>query len=345
MKAHRIRRDGVRARDLAGRILSRDVPGPDGGRAFAKGQVLHDGDVPALLALPWDELHLVEPEPGEVQEEEAGRRIARAVAGEGTVVGAIAGGHWPITAARRGLLRVDAARLERVNGEDGVCAYTLYDGQIVERGEVVARAKISPFAIAASRIEAVEQIAREAPPLRVCAFRPATVAAVVQETLGERAMLRFRAVLAEKVAWFGAALREPTFVPATGDDVAAAVREVVAAGAEIVVMAGTRALDPLDATFVALEELGAPLERFGVPAHPGSLFWMAWLGDVPVLGMPSCGLFSQATVFDLVLPRLLAGERVGRAELIALGNGGLLSREYAFRFPRYREGAGRGELD
>lgn len=345
MKAHRVARAGARERDLTGRILSRDVRGPDGGRAFAKGQVLRAGDVPALLALPWDELHLVEAEPGELHEEEAGRRIARAVAGEGTAVGEIAGGHWPITATRRGLLRVDAARIERMNDVDGACAYTLYDGQIVEPGEVVARAKVTPFVIAASRVERVEAIAREAPPVTVRAFLPATVAAVVQETLGERAMTRFRAALAEKIAWFGATLREPSFVAATGDAVAAATREAVAGGARIVVMAGTKALDPLDAAFVALEQLGAPLERFGVPAHPGSLFWIARLGDVAILGMPSCGLFSQATVFDLVLPRLLAGERVGRAELIALGNGGLLSRDYAFRFPRYREGAGRGELD
>jgi molybdopterin biosynthesis enzyme len=104
-------------------------------------------------------------------------------------------------------------------------------------------------------------------------------------------------------------------------------------------------MDPLDPVWLALDRLGVTIERFGVPAHPGSLFWIAWHGDVPILGMPTCGLFAQATVFDLVLPRILAGERVGRAELAELGHGGFLTRELAFRFPRYRGGVVRGAIE
>jgi len=84
--------------------------------------------------------------------------------------------------------------------------------------------------------------------------------------------------------------------------------------------------------------------RHGTPAHPGSLLWLARWKDRPVLGMPACGMFSQATSFDLVLPRLLAGEEVGNAELAGMGHGGLLSRESAWRFPPYRQSAARGEL-
>lgn len=84
--------------------------------------------------------------------------------------------------------------------------------------------------------------------------------------------------------------------------------------------------------------------RHGVPAHPGSLLWLARWRQRPVLGMPACGMFSQATAFDLVLPRLLAGEEMGAGELAALGHGGLLSRDSAWRFPPYRASAARGEL-
>jgi len=109
-------------------------------------------------------------------------------------------------------------------------------------------------------------------------------------------------------------------------------------------VAGTRAMDELDPTFVALEDLGGQRVRQGVPAHPGSLFWIARLGAVPVLGLPSCGLFSEATVFDLVLPRILCGDRVGGAELASLGHGGFLTRDMAFRFPPYRRSRRRGEV-
>lgn len=87
------------------------------------------------------------------------------------------------------------------------------------------------------------------------------------------------------------------------------------------------------------------MERHGAPAHPGSLLWISRWGERQVVGMPTCGMFSQATTFDLVLPRILAGEAIGNAEIAALGHGGLLSREMAFRFPPYRATAPRGELE
>ena len=108
--------------------------------------------------------------------------------------------------------------------------------------------------------------------------------------------------------------------------------------------AGANALDPLDPLFGAMARLGGRFVRLGVPAHPGSLLWLARLGRVPVLGMPSCGMFSQATAFDLVLPRMLAGEEVGAGDLAALGHGGLLSRDMAFRFPPYRADRERGTV-
>ena len=121
-------------------------------------------------------------------------------------------------------------------------------------------------------------------------------------------------------------------------------RTSIASGARIVVVAGANALDPLDPVFTAIERLGGRLVRNGVPAHPGSLLWLARVGPVPVLGMPGCGMFSQATLFDLLLPRLLAGETLSPEGLAAYGHGGLLGREMAFRFPPYRAGRDRGTL-
>ena len=344
MKAHRITRDSLDGDRLEGMVLCEDVRDATGRPALKKGQVLGGTDLPTLGALEWTELHVIERDRGELLEEDAGRHVAGAAAGDGTAVGTFSGGHWAITSTRRGVLEVEVGTLAKMNRIEGVCVYTLYDGQIVDAGELVARAKITPFVLRAEAVERAEELARDGL-VRVREFRPARIAAVVQERLDERALTRFRQVLSEKAAWFGASLADVRVTPAETDAVADAIGEVVRLGAQVIVMAGTRAMDPLDPAFVALDRLGAPLERYGVPAHPGSLLWLARLGDTPVVGMPACGLFSQATTFDLVFPRLLAGQEVSRDSLADLGHGGLLTKDLSFRFPRYRETGPRGEVE
>src|SRR5262249_58254502 len=103
--------------------------------------------------------------------------------------------------------------------------------------------------------------------------------------------------------------------------------------------------DPVDPVFGALRLIGARMERHGAPAHPGSVLWLAWWNDDPVLGMPTCGMFSQATTFDLVLPRILAGDRLDNRDIAELGHGGLLSRDMAYRVSPYPPSATRGELE
>ncbi|HEX5439041.1 MAG TPA: hypothetical protein VFW98_17950 [Gemmatimonadaceae bacterium] len=346
MKAYALRRDEASADRLAGRLLCHPLRGAQGEAAFAKGAVIQEGDVPAVMALPWDVLHLVERAPDELLEEDAGRRLASAVAGDGIEVRDFSGGRSPLAAAARGILRVNVDALQRMNSVEGVSVYTLYDRQITERGDVVAQAKITPFVLAESRVAEAERIARDADGVvKVHPFVPMTVGAVVKESLGERAMARFRDALQAKIAWFGSRLVEPAFVSPTADAIAAAIELLRQGGAQVIIVAGAKAMDPLDPAFQALETLGIGIDRHGVPAHPGSLFWLGHAGNSIVLGMPTCGLFSKATVFDLILPRVLAGETVNSSALAELGHGGLLSHDMAYRFPPYDPSASRGAAE
>jgi molybdopterin biosynthesis enzyme len=149
----------------------------------------------------------------------------------------------------------------------------------------------------------------------------------------------------EKAAWFGSSLLEPCVVSRNARSIAVAMEGALGGGAGLLAVAGTVAMDPLDPGFEAIRLLRGTVERVGVPAHPGSLLWLARIGGIPVVGMPSCGLFSRATVFDLVLPRLLAGLPVDSEWLASLGHGGLLTRDVAARFPPYRPRQERGAVD
>ena len=344
MKAIAQRRADATADLLVGRVLCHDVRDAGGKVALAKGAVVDAAAARMLLGIPWEEIHLLAVDPGDLHEEDAGRRLATAATGDGVEVKGYTGGQWTLTASRRGLLRIDVRRLADVNVHEGIAVFTLFDGQPVERGETVAKAKVTPLVISGDTVRAVEKAAGDGA-VAVAPFRPAVVGAVARESLEPRQRARFEAALKQKIDWFGSRLLDIRFAEPSARGVADELTTLRNEGAEVLIVAGASALDPLDPVFGGLTLLGGRMERHGAPAHPGSLLWLARWNELAVLGMPTCGMFSQATTFDLVLPRLLAGERVGNGEIAGLGHGGLLSREMAYRFPPYRADVARGELE
>jgi hypothetical protein len=345
MKAIAIQHASATSDALEGRIACHDVRDQAGKVAIAKGQLLDAAAAARLLTLPWPEVHLLELEPGDVHEEPAGSRLAAAACGANVEVKGYTGGQWSLGAQRRGLVSVNEAALAAVNRLEGMSVFTLYDLQPVEAGEAVARAKITPLAIPERLVRDAEARAGSAGGLvAVKPFRPHVLAALSRETLAPPQRQRFESSLAEKVDWFGSRLLPVRYAAGDAAAVAAEMESLLAEGADILIAAGAGSLDPLDPVFAGLERLGGRMVRHGAPAHPGSLLWIADLRGHPVLGMPACGMFSQATTFDLVLPRILAGEPTGAGELAALGHGGLLSRDSAYRFPPYRKSGARGEL-
>ena len=345
MKAHALVPSESGADRLVGWVLAHDVRDSAGALLARKGERLEPDSAARLVAGSREEIHILEMEPGDLHEEPAGERVARAAAGSGVSVRDSASGQWAIVSGQRGILKVATPLLAAVNGLEGVSVYTLFDGQVVDAGEVVARAKVTPLVIPESVVREMEERCRRAGAcVAVQGFERVPVAAVAPASLAPRARARFETVLREKLDWFGASLAGLAYPEAEAATLARAIEESIGAGAGIVVVAGANALDPLDPVFTAIERLGGRMVRNGVPAHPGSLLWLARVGSVPVLGMPGCGMFSQATLFDLLLPRLLAGEALGPEGLAAYGHGGLLGREMAFRFPPYRAGRDRGTL-
>ena len=327
--------------DLLGAVVTEDVRG-ERRKLFAKGHRLTEGDLTALPQLDRP-IHAVRLEPGEVHEDGAGRRLAEAVAGDGlgrsVELRGPAQSRYNLVAARRGIFRVDAARLKAINLLPGMAVFTLPDGVVVREGKVVTGVKITPVAVADEILAEAEQTAAESPIIKVRPFLPLAVGVVSTEGMAERVRQRFRETVERKVGWYGGRVigfEEPAAEPAA---VAVAIERLVAAGADVVLAAGGNTIDPLDPTLLALAEVGAEMVRFGAPAHPGSMFWLAQRGAVPIVNLASCSMYSKATVADLVLPPIMAGERVGPGELADLGLGGLLDRGMTWRFPPYDDEA------
>ncbi|HSB53596.1 MAG TPA: hypothetical protein VLD58_04540 [Gemmatimonadales bacterium] len=287
-------------------------------------------------------LRLAWPDPGDLHEDDASMRLARAVAGHHVRVGTPKQSKVDLTAAVDGVLRIDIAALGRLNRIDPLEVFTLFHGQAVRAGEVVASVKVAPHLVAESAVVAGERVAGEAAPLiDIAAYRPLAVAALAAESLAPGGLERFEQAARTKVSSLGGKFLGVTQV-GTEDpgEAASQLREALSRTAltervPLLLVGGVSAGDPLSPFYEALEGLGGRVLRRGVPAHPGSMIWLAALGDTVILGLPQCGMFSMATAADLVLPRLLTGEEITPDTLADLGHGGLLGKEMRFRFPDY----------
>lgn len=278
-------------------------------------------------------------EPGELHEDDAAVRLAKAVAGPGLDVRGPNQSRLDLVASTAGVVNVAVAELERLNRLDPLEVFTVYDGQIVEVGDLVASVKVAPHVVDAAIVEAGARIAGfgSQPIVWVAPFTARRVGVVVKESVRATARERFEASVRAKVEGLGSAIIDIVYVDDDPDAVEAAVARFVrgADTADLVLTAGSASTDPHDAFFVAIETLGGRLVRRGVPSHPGSMLWLARIGHTTILGLPTCGAYSKATAADLLLPRLLSGEPASEKTVAKLGHGGILTRSQRFRFPPY----------
>ena len=319
-----------------GSVLCHDIPGADGRPALRKGHRLDLADAATLSRAAPEELHVIWLEKEDVDENTAATRLAHAVAGPGVEVHAPAESQARLSAAWRGLARVDAATLAAINGVEGVTVFTISDGAPVEQGRTLAGVKITAFAIPGNTLEAAELIATSAPhgpPVTVGRFLPLRVSAVVRQRIDQATRRRFEASLRQRVDWFDGVVGSIEYPedPAAADS----ALFTAAATADLVIVVGLATVDPLESTWRGLLHAGAEVIRRGLPVHPGSSYWLVRLQGVPVIGVASCGMFSRRSALDLLLMRCFAGEPLDGEFLAGLGHGGLLQSEESWRIPAY----------
>ncbi len=323
---------GTRDFSLSDVVITEDVT--IGDRRIRKGHRLAASD-DALLDSLDRPVHAIVLEAGDVHEDDAGARLAAAVAGKGLAVRGPAFSRYNLVANRKGLLRVDAAALLRLNLLPGVAIFTLADRLTVVPGKIVAGVKVTPVAIAESTLREAEEIAAVAPVIEVLPFQPLRVGVISTEGPDWRVREKFQSSVSQKIGWYGGNVISFTDAPRDARAIAGEIARLASDGADLVLAAGGNTIDPLDPTLLALDIAGAEIVRFGAPAHPGSMFWLAYRDALPIFNLASCSMFSKATIADVVLPWIMTGERVEEETLAALGFGGLLDRGMAHRFPPY----------
>lgn len=301
------------------------VPGERKGPAFRRGHVIRPEDVGKLLDLGKAHIYVMELEAGELHEEDAARRLARAAAGPNISLTEPVEGRVNLVAEISGLLKVDADRLYRFNGLGDLILATLPSNRYVNRRDVVAGTRTIPVFVKEDLIEKAEAVCKEKPIVTILPVSARRIHLIVtgSEVYTGRIKDGFEPVVRRKVGALGSEVEATKFAPDDPDRIASLIQESHQAGAEIILVSGGMSVDPDDQTPEGIRRSGAKVECHGFPVLPGSMFLMAYLKETPILGLSGCVLHDSVTAFDLLLPRLLAGERIARSDIVALGYGGL----------------------
>jgi molybdopterin biosynthesis enzyme len=315
-----------------GHILAHNLADRRGRKALAKGRRLGPGDLERLRALEVAAVPVAVLEPGDLHEDEAARRLGRAVCGPGLAVGGAVSGRVNLLAEADGVVQVDVETLLRINSLDGVTVATLARHSQVGARRRAATVKIIPFALPERTLAQAEELARAAGgvvglrPLRRLAVGVVLVGSLSARRRIEEGVLP---AVAGRIADAGSVALAPRYVAPDELAVAQAVAALQAEGAQLLIVAGeTSVMDRDDVTPRGIRLAGGRVEHYGAPVEPGNLLLLAYLdgprGPLPVVGAPGCVRSRSVNIVDLILPRLLAGELLTRADIAALGHGGLL---------------------
>jgi len=312
-----------------------------GSLVLKKGTTVGPAEVAALIRAGVKEIVVVRLEEGDVSEDVAAASIAQAVAGDGINVERAFTGRANLFAARAGVLVVDRAAVDRINGVDEAITFaTLSAFKPVVEGEMVATVKLIPFGVEAKLRDAAAEAAKGGA-LRIAPYtiKRIGVISTMLPGLAPKVVDKTLKVTAERLAPAGAKIVAERRVPHDETALKAAMKELLGLGAELVIVFGASAIaDRRDVIPAAISGIGGAIEHFGMPVDPGNLLLIGNAGGVQVLGAPGCARSPVENGFDWVLMRLLAGLKVTRAELAGMGVGGLLM-EIVTR-PQPREGRG-----
>lgn len=336
----------IKVEDAVGMRLAHDltqiIPGQFKGRLFKKGHVIREEDIPALLSIGKEHIYILNIQSGFLHEDEAAERMARAICGTNLQRTEPSEGKALLKSAISGLLKVDKAFIDAVNAIEQIAMATLKDNTVVEPGQNVAGTRVIPLIVAEAKVARVERMAAQyavdrpsaeaegdfaAAPLFVKPFRKlkAGVITTGSEVFKGRIEDKFGPVVKGKLEAFGSEVIEQRYTPDDSESIIGEIRYFQEKGVDLILVTGGMSVDPDDRTPGAIKQAGADIVSHGTPMLPGSMLMMAYLGDTPILGLPGSVMYDKFTSFDILLPRILADEKIVRQDIIDLGYGGLYS--------------------
>ncbi len=294
--------------------------------AFTRGHIVREEDVEHLLRIGKENLYIWEESEGLIHEDDAAYRIAKAISGNNIEYGKPHEGKISLSATTQGLLKINLPLLDRLNSIPDVTIATTHTMQEVKKSKVVAGTRVIPLAVSETSLKAVEECcANSESLLQVLPFKPLKIGLVVtgSEVYKGRIKDAFTPILQNKIDKWNCKLHSWQIVPDETEQTVKAIEEALAGGAEMIAVTGGMSVDPDDKTPAAIKHVSDEIITYGAPIYPGAMFMLAYKGTVPIVGLPGCVMYHKASVFDIVMPWLLAGMRVTKHDILRLAHGGL----------------------
>ena len=320
----------IKVQDAVGCVLCHDVTeivrGVVKDARFRKGHVITEADIPVLLKLGKENIYVWENDETKLHENDAAEILRGICQGENLSASGVKEGKIELKATCDGVFHVDADKLNAINAVEEICIATVQNKIPVRKNKSVAGMRVIPLVIDKDKMERVKKIAGDVPLIKIAPYKKFKVGLVVtgSEIYHERIQDTFTPVIEAKLKTFGLQVDERRISDDSKEMTCEKISELLELGMEMILCTGGMSVDADDKTPAAIKSTGAEVVTYGVPVLPGAMFMLAYKGDVPIMGLPGCVMFCSKTVFDMILPRVLTGEKLIRKDFTTLGVGGLL---------------------
>lgn len=319
----------IRTEDAVGSVLCHDItqiiPGVVKDAVFRKGHVVTEEDIPVLLSVGKEHLYVWEKEEGMLHENDAAEILRQVCQNEYMKASEAKEGKIELTAETDGLLKINREKLNAVNGMGQMVLASRHGNFPVRKGDKIVGMRVVPLVIEEEKMNRVKERCGDEPIFKILPFKEMKAAIVTtgSEVYHGRITDKFTPVVESKLRECGVEVMGNTVCDDNSEMVTDAIRDWIGKGAQMVVCTGGMSVDPDDRTPLAIRNAADEVITYGAPVLPGAMFMLAYANDVPVMGLPGCVMYAKRTIFDLVLPRIVAGERMCAEDFSVLGEGGL----------------------
>jgi len=320
----------IRIEDSVGCILSHDVtkivPGEFKGRLFKKGHVIREEDIPKLLDIGKEHIYVWEPKKGQLHENDAAIRVKDLVLGQGCYISEeIKEGKIDFFANTQGIVKINKDLLLKLNLLGEIIVSTIHNNTPVKKGEKIGATRVIPLIIDEKKILEAEKIIKEKI-ISVEEIKPkkAILITTGNEVYKGRIKDAFLPVMKEKLEYYGSEIVKQIILPDNKEMITENILKAIEEDkVDMIICTGGMSVDPDDVTPSAIKDCNGEIVTYGAPVLPGAMFLLAYYKNIPILGVPSCAMYSKRTIFDLVLPRILADEKLSFEDIARFGNGGM----------------------